>query len=58
MKHLSYQELMDRKNKGLCFKCWEKFHPLHQCPEKSLRLVIMGDEEDEGQAEVLALEVK
>lgn len=49
---------MDRKNKGLCFRRGEKFHPMHQCSKKSLRLVIMGDEEDEGHAKVLALKVE
>jgi hypothetical protein len=27
--HLSYNELMDRKKKGLCFKCKQPFHPMH-----------------------------
>lgn len=40
--HISYQELMDRKRKGLCFRCNERFHPLHQCPSKSLQLIIIG----------------
>lgn len=32
--HLSYQEFMDRKQKGLCFKYGGLFHPMHQCPNK------------------------
>lgn len=31
VRHLSYQELMEMKSKGLCFRCGEKYHPLHQC---------------------------
>jgi len=27
--HLSNQELMERRRKGLCYKCGKKFHPLH-----------------------------
>lgn len=27
--HLSYNELMERKQKGLCFKCGGPFHPMH-----------------------------
>jgi hypothetical protein len=42
--HLSYNELMDRKRKGLCFKCKQPFHPNHQCPEKHLRVLIIDDE--------------
>lgn len=48
---------MDRRNKGLCFKCGEKFHPLHQCSEKSLRLVVVEEEDDEG-GEILALKIE
>lgn len=54
-----YSELMDRKAKGSCFRCGERFHPLHQCGEKQLRLVILGDDEkinEEG--EVIAIEVQ
>ncbi|MCI26897.1 hypothetical protein A2U01_0048095, partial [Trifolium medium] len=32
--HLSYNELLERKQKGLCFKCGGPFHPMHQCPDK------------------------
>lgn len=31
--------------KGLCFWCREKFHPLHKCAERLLRLVILGDDD-------------
>jgi hypothetical protein len=34
--HLSYQEMMDRKEKSLCFKCKAPFHPMHQCPNRQL----------------------
>ncbi|GAU42300.1 hypothetical protein TSUD_136860 [Trifolium subterraneum] len=53
--HLSYNELMERKQKGLCFKCGGPFHPMHQCPEKQLRVLIVDDEEEEG--EIIAVEV-
>ncbi|MCH81106.1 RNA-directed DNA polymerase (Reverse transcriptase), partial [Trifolium medium] len=57
--HLSYNELMDRKQKGLCFKCGGPFHPMHQCPDKQLRLLVIEDEEEEeGEARVLAVEVE
>lgn len=29
LKHLTYQELMDRNYKGLCFHYGEKFHALY-----------------------------
>ncbi|MCH91968.1 retrotransposon gag protein, partial [Trifolium medium] len=57
--HLSYNELMDRKQKGLCFKCGGPFHPMHQCPDKQLRLLVIEDEDEEdGEARVLAVEVE
>ncbi|MCI06538.1 RNA-directed DNA polymerase (Reverse transcriptase), partial [Trifolium medium] len=55
--HLPYQELMDRKQKGLCFKCGGPYHPMHQCPNKQLRVLIMEDEEDESEAGIMAVEV-
>ncbi|MCI50666.1 RNA-directed DNA polymerase (Reverse transcriptase), partial [Trifolium medium] len=50
---LSYQELMERKQKGLCFKCKGPFHPMHQCPERQLKVLVFdGDDEDEAEAKV------
>ncbi|MCH81241.1 Ty3/gypsy retrotransposon protein, partial [Trifolium medium] len=57
--HLSYNELMERKQKGLCFKCGGQFHPMHQCPDKQLRVLVVEDgEEDEEEMRVLAVEVE
>ncbi|MCH86025.1 Ty3/gypsy retrotransposon protein, partial [Trifolium medium] len=51
-------EMEERRIKGLCFKCGGKYHPtLHKCPEKSLRVLILGDGEtlnEEG--EIVSLE--
>ncbi|KAJ1387664.1 Aspartic peptidase, active site [Sesbania bispinosa] len=58
LKHLTYQELMDRKSKGLCFHCGDKFHPLHQCPERQLRLLVLGDDESVNEeGEIVAIEM-
>ncbi|MCI36754.1 RNA-directed DNA polymerase (Reverse transcriptase), partial [Trifolium medium] len=45
--HLSYNELMERKQKGLCFKCGGPFHPMHKCPDKQLKVLVVDDEEGE-----------
>ncbi|KAJ9543643.1 hypothetical protein OSB04_023350 [Centaurea solstitialis] len=59
IKHLPYADLMDRKAKGLCFRCGEKYHPLHQCTERQFRLLILGDDERvDDTGEVIAMEVK
>lgn len=39
--HLTYQELMDRKSRGLCFRCVEYYTSV----SKSLRLLILEDGE-------------
>jgi hypothetical protein len=44
--HLSYNELMERKKLGLCFKCKGPYSKTHQCPEKHLRVLIMDDDEE------------
>ncbi|KAJ1381740.1 Aspartic peptidase, active site [Sesbania bispinosa] len=51
VRHLSYQELLDRRQKGLCFKCGGAYHPSHTCPYKQIRIMIMeeGNQENEGE---------
>lgn len=50
---------MERKQKGLCFKCGGPFHPKHQCPDKHLRVLITEDDEtEEGGERVLVVEVE
>ncbi|KAL6516002.1 hypothetical protein OROGR_019307 [Orobanche gracilis] len=59
-RHLTTAEISDRRQKGLCFKCGGKFHPMHQCPDKQLRIMVLEDHEEaiddepseEGDAEV------
>lgn len=52
-KHLLYQEYL-RSGEGKSFQCWLPFSPTHKCPEKSLKVTIlaedecMGEEEDKG----------
>lgn len=54
IRHLPCQELLERRKKGLCFKCGGPFHGCHQCPDKQLRLMIIDDEEeDEGEANIM-----
>lgn len=58
VRHLSYGELMERKAKGLCFRCSDKFHPLHRCSGQ-LRLIELSDNEMVNkQGEIVALEVE
>lgn len=37
------------KAEGLCFKCDEKFHPNHQCPQAQLKVLLLhvnGDKDE------------
>ncbi|PNX88494.1 retrotransposon-related protein, partial [Trifolium pratense] len=56
--HISYHDLVDRKQKGLCYKCGGPFHPLHQCPDKQLRVMVLDNEDEEEEAKLLAVEVE
>ncbi|WVZ23416.1 hypothetical protein V8G54_001960 [Vigna mungo] len=44
VRHLSYQDLVDRRKKGLCFKCGGPYGPNHQCPIKQLRAIVAENE--------------
>lgn len=41
---------MNRREKGLCFRCGEPYSPLHRCVQKSLQVTVMA--EDEGDEEI------
>lgn len=56
IRHLPYQELLERKRRNLCFKCGGPFHSRHQCPDKQLRIMVIDEEdESEGEAHVMDL---
>ena len=52
-RRLSYTEMLEKKEKGLCFKCDEKFGPNHVCKFKQFRIMLMeeSEEEEEGNQE-------
>ncbi|MCH87660.1 RNA-directed DNA polymerase (Reverse transcriptase), partial [Trifolium medium] len=60
VRSIQDDEMAERRAKGLCFKCGGKYHPtLHKCPEKALRLLVLGDGEgvnDDG--EIISLETQ
>lgn len=57
--HLTYQELLERKQKGLCYKCGGPFHKMHQCPDKHLRVMVIDEDEDGNEdGRLLAVEVE
>lgn len=49
VKRLTDKELQEKKAKGLCFRCDEKWSMGHRCRKKELSVLLMGEEgEDEG----------
>lgn len=56
-RHLPYPEYVKRRDEGRCYHCGLAFGSGHRCPEKSLRVVILAEDEqinDEG--EIVAME--
>ncbi|WVZ18618.1 hypothetical protein V8G54_005940 [Vigna mungo] len=50
-QNLPYSENIRRRDEGLCFHCGGPFSPGHRCPERSLRVVIMGEDKTDGDEE-------
>lgn len=51
-KSLSSEEINERRRKGLCFTCEEKFAPSHVCINKILKLLFVEEaKEKEGESE-------
>ncbi|KAI0523140.1 hypothetical protein KFK09_005530 [Dendrobium nobile] len=47
-KRLTEEEVQDKRTKGLCFRCDEKYMPGHRCKDRTLHvLLVCEDEEDE-----------
>lgn len=38
--------MMNKKAKGLCFHCDEKFSPRHKCKDRTLQVLTVCDNED------------
>lgn len=50
-KRLTEAEFLDKRAKGLCFKCDGKFGPGHRCPNKSLQVMMVHEEGDDVEPE-------
>lgn len=45
-KRLTAQKYQVKKEKGLCFKCEEQYHPGHKCKNRSLNVIFVLNEKD------------
>lgn len=55
IRRLTDQELQKKREKGICYRCDEKWNPRHHCKKKELSVLITHedeDQEDEPQIEV------
>ncbi|KAF2291273.1 hypothetical protein GH714_022111 [Hevea brasiliensis] len=56
IKRLSWEEMQNRRAKGLCFNCDEKFVPGHRCTKPQLLLLDGGfdidDDDEDGEPEI------
>lgn len=55
VKRLSYAEIKDKRERGLCYNCDDKWSPNHRC--KGKYLLLFGDEEDDNEILVDQLHV-
>ncbi|KOM38970.1 hypothetical protein LR48_Vigan03g235200 [Vigna angularis] len=46
-RNLPYSEFLKRRKEGRCFRCGGLFGPGHHCPERSLRMTILAEDEEE-----------
>ncbi|KZV44098.1 hypothetical protein F511_10769 [Dorcoceras hygrometricum] len=51
-KIFSHQEYLSRKEKGLCYRCGEPYHPQHRCANKSLKVAFLVEDDDEEPVEL------
>lgn len=47
VRRLTDKELQHKKEKGLCYRCDDKWNPGHQCKKKELSVLLMQEEERE-----------
>nr|GEY20226.1 hypothetical protein [Tanacetum cinerariifolium] len=46
-KRMTEAEMADKRAKGLCYQCDEKYGPGHRCLERALQVLWVGEDEDE-----------
>ncbi|KAL6578234.1 hypothetical protein OROMI_010562 [Orobanche minor] len=47
IRSLTRTEWDERRKKGLCFRCGQQYGPTHKCPEGKLRILLLGEDEEE-----------
>ena len=47
VRNLPYPEFLKRREEGRCYRCGGPFAPGHRCPERSLRILLLAEDEEE-----------
>ncbi|KAD6119615.1 hypothetical protein E3N88_10886 [Mikania micrantha] len=47
VRTLSRTEWEESRKKGLCYRCGQLYGPTHRCPEGKLRVLLLGEDEDD-----------
>nr|GEX96232.1 hypothetical protein [Tanacetum cinerariifolium] len=50
-RRMTESEYADKKAKGLCFRCDGKFGPGHRCPDKTLQVLMISEDDAETEEE-------
>lgn len=50
-RSITRTEWEERRKKGLCFHCGLQYRPTHKCVEGQLRVLLLGDEEEDNAIE-------
>lgn len=51
VRRLTDKELQEKRSKGLCFRCDDKWSMGHRCRRRELSVILMEDEDEEGSEE-------
>ncbi|GKF61391.1 hypothetical protein Tco_0181445 [Tanacetum coccineum] len=49
-RRMTESELEERRARGLCFRCEEKFKPCHRCAPHTLQVMIVDDSDAENES--------
>lgn len=50
-RRLTDAEMVEKRSKGICFRCDEKFAPGHICASKTLQVLLVGDEDEDDESD-------
>ncbi|WVZ22270.1 hypothetical protein V8G54_000814 [Vigna mungo] len=58
VRNLPYPEFLKRREEGRCFRCGGPFAPGHRCSKRSLRILLLAEDEEEESNEETVEEMK